>query len=147
MRISAAIFCVYFPLSLSALAEVTPESCLNIHRSVGVSMTDSMVKDFGIAPDVLILDKTVMTLIDKNKMTSQLAAHYARQTYLTEPTHFLPESELASIFAESDSTNIIVKYDYVNQYNQHNITLASLIVNDEECSVRFNGYIIVKREF
>ncbi len=112
-----------------------------------MSMTDAMIRDFGIGEQEIVLNSTVMTLIDKNRVTLPLASLYAKQSYNQEATHFLSESELTSIFMTSNSTNIIVKYDYVNHENKHNVTIASLLVNDDECSVRFNDYIVIKREF
>jgi len=42
---------------------------------------------------------------------------------------------------------IVAKYIYRNEKNQKNIFIASSLQNKYECSVRFNGYLIVKREF
>ncbi|MGV3345237.1 hypothetical protein ACGVWS_05635 [Enterobacteriaceae bacterium LUAb1] len=147
MKMIITLSSIILFISYPAFAVVTPESCLDINRSVGVSMTDAMIKDFGLQEKDIVIDKTTMTLLEKIKVTEEMAAFYASQSYRSEPKHFFPESEYQSIYLQSNATNIIVKYDYVNKENKHNITLASLIVNDDECSVRFNGYLIVKREF
>ncbi|MDV5140229.1 hypothetical protein [Chimaeribacter arupi] len=55
--------------SCSALADVIPEPCLDIHRSIGVSMTDAMINDFGIKEHDLLLNQTKMTLISKQNVT------------------------------------------------------------------------------
>ncbi|MEQ4531314.1 MAG: hypothetical protein ABN478_08445 [Mixta sp.] len=146
MKIFLALYLFAFCLS-SALANVTPESCLDINRSVGVSMIDAMVKDFGIQQSEVIIDKTQLSLLYKQKVTSQMADFYARDSYNNEAAHFFSESKYKELYLESNAQNIIVKYDFFNVQNKHNITIASLLVNDDECSVRFNGYIIVKREF
>lgn len=146
MKIFLALYLFAFCLS-SALANVTPESCLDINRSVGVSMIDAMVKDFGIQQSEVIIDKTQLSLLYKQKVTSQMADFYARDSYNNEAAHFFSESKYKELYLESNAQNIIVKYDFFNVQNKHNITIASLLVNDDECSIRFNGYIIVKREF
>lgn len=146
MKIFLALYLFAFSLS-SALANVTPESCLDINRSVGVSMLDAMVKDFDIQQSEIIIDKTQLSLLYKQKVTSQMADFYARDSYNNEAAHFFSESKYKELYLESNVQNIIVKYDFVNAQNKHNITIASLLVNDDECSVRFNGYIVVKREF
>lgn len=56
-------------------------------------------------------------------------------------------SLMKTICLHANPMNIIVRFDYVNKENKHNITLASLVVSEAECSISFNGYIIVKREF
>lgn len=140
-----AIF-IRFSLS-SALANVTPESCLDINRSVAVSTLDAMVNDFGIQRSEVIIDKTQLSLLYKQKVTSQMADFYARDSYNNEAAHFFSESKYKELYLESNAQNIIVKYDFVNAQNKHNITIASLLVNDDECSIRLNGYIVVKREF
>ncbi|WP_275555234.1 hypothetical protein [Mixta sp. Marseille-Q2659] len=141
-----ALYLFAFSLS-SALANVTPESCLDINRSVAVSMLDAMVNDFGIQQSELIIDKTQLSLLYKQKVTSQIADFYAKDSYNNEAAHFFSESKYKELYLESNAQNIIVKYDFVNAQNKHNITIASLLVNDDECSIRFNGYIVVKREF
>jgi len=146
MKIFLALYLFAFSLS-SALANVTPESCLDINRSVGVSMIDAMVKDFGIQQSEIIIDKTQLSLLYKQKATSQMAEFYAKDSYNNEAAHFFSESKYKELYLESNAQNIIVKYDFVNVQNKHNITIASLLVNDDECSIRFNGYLVVKREF
>lgn len=134
-------------LPFSSLATVTPESCLDINRSIGISMTDAMVKDLKINEQALRLDKTKIVLLDTQNVTEEMAELYAQQD--KEEFRF-PASKLnrfISIYKEANPKNIIIKYDYVNKQNKHNIFIASLLVNDNECSVRFNGYILVRREF
>lgn len=134
-------------ISSTTFASLTPDACLDIHRAVGVSMTDAMVKDFGIQEMDIDLDSTEITLLSQHRVTEPLAELYARQSFNAESTHFFSEKTYQDIYQHGNASNIIVKYDYVNRDNKHNIMLASLLINDDECSVRFNGYIIVKREF
>jgi len=130
-----------------ASAGITPESCLDINRSVGVSMTEALIADSGLEINEIDLEKTKLSLISVNSVTAELADVLAREIYKTEPTHFFSVEKSKEILMESHAKNIIVKYDYVNHKNRHIVTLASLLINDNECSVNFNGYIIVKREF
>lgn len=136
-----------FIICVNASAGVTPESCLDINRSVGVSMTDALVADLDIKESDILVDKTKLSLISTNNVTPELAETLARKNYSTESTHFFSIDKGKQMFMESNAKNIIVKYDYINHKNKHIVTLASLLINDDECSVNFNGYIIVKREF
>jgi len=54
---------------------------------------------------------------------------------------------MKNAFMEYNPRNLIIRYSFVNKEGKENILIGSSIVNDEECSVTFNGYITVKREF
>lgn len=43
--------------------------------------------------------------------------------------------------------NLLVSYEYVNKRDKHNVFIALLLINDNESSLRFNGYPILRREF
>ena len=134
-------------LPFSSLAIVTPESCLDIDRSIGISMTRAMVKDFGIDKEELDLKNTKMTILDIQDVTEVMANFFARE--YQEEMHF-PDSDLndyVNIYKEANPKNLIIKYDYVNKQNKHNIFIASVLINDNECSLGFKGYITVRREF
>lgn len=122
-------------------------ACLDINRSIGISMTDALIEDSGIKESDILLQQTKLTLVSANKVTPELAELLARKSYNSESEHFTPIEKYKEIFLQSNAQNIIVQYDYINHNNKHNITLASLLIDDDECSVKFNGYIIVKREF
>ena len=134
-------------LSFSSLATVTPESCLDIDRSVGVGMIRAMTRDFKIDKKEVILKKTKMTLLDIQDVTEVMADFYAQED---QRELRFPDSELneyADLYKGDNPKNLIIKYDFVNKKNKHNIFIASLLINDTECSVRFNNYITVRREF
>ena len=134
-------------ISFPSLATVTPQSCLDIDRSVGVSMTEAMVEDFKINEKELVLRKTKMTILDIQDVTEVMANFFARE--YQEEMHF-PDSDLndyVNIYKEANPKNLIIKYDFVNKQNKHNIFIASVLVNDNECSLGFKGYITVRREF
>jgi len=139
-------FCL-LAISTSAIAVVSPESCLDINRSVGVSMIDEMVRDFDIEEQDILLNKTKLVLLAHENVTKEMALLYAKEDQKEPVMAALDMDENIKIYREDNPKNIIVKYDFVNRQNKHNITIASLLINDYECSVRFNGYIVVKREF
>ncbi len=56
-------------------------------------------------------------------------------------------SEYARSFRENNAKNIIVKFIYEDVAHKHNVILGSALVSDDECSVRFNGYLLISREF
>jgi len=42
---------------------------------------------------------------------------------------------------------LTVKFTYFNKDGKQNVFIASALVNDNECSVRFNGYLTVARAY
>ena len=43
--------------------------------------------------------------------------------------------------------NLTVRYTYTNANDKQNIFITSALLNNEECSVRYNGWMTVTREF
>jgi len=110
-------------------------------------MIDEMVRDFDIEEQDILLNKTKLVLLAHENVTKEMALLYAKEDQKEPVMAALDMDENIKIYREDNPKNIIVKYDFVNRQNKHNITIASLLINDYECSVRFNGYIVVKREF
>ncbi|EAR8665906.1 Shiga toxin A subunit, partial [Salmonella enterica] len=50
-------------------------------------------------------------------------------------------------YYENQVKSIVAKYTYINKDEEKDIFIASSFMNADECSVRFNGYITLSREF
>lgn len=50
-------------------------------------------------------------------------------------------------YYENQVKSIVAKYTYINKDKEKDIFIASSFMNADECSVRFNGYITLSREF
>lgn len=128
-------------------ASLTADDCMDIELSLGVSMTDAMVEDLGLQESDIVLEKTKMTLVAQENVTAPMALFFAKEDKKDPILANLNLQELAGIYSDFNPKNLIIRYDYQNRAGKHNILLGSLLINDTECSVRYNGYIIVKREF
>ncbi len=42
---------------------------------------------------------------------------------------------------------LTAKYTYFNQEGKKDVFIASGLINKDECSIRFNGYLTLAREF
>jgi hypothetical protein len=51
------------------------------------------------------------------------------------------------IYHDNGALNLTVKYTYTSAKGQHNVYIVSSLLNNDECSVRFNGYLTLLREF
>ncbi|ORM51505.1 hypothetical protein HA41_15235 [Pantoea conspicua] len=110
-------------------------------------MTDAMIRDLQIDQRQLVLNQTHLTLLDVQPVTAEMALYYAHQDIKELDVDSQKLSGYQEIYTFPGTQNLIVNYDYQNKAGKHNKFIASMLINDEECSVRFNGYIIVKREF
>jgi len=52
-----------------------------------------------------------------------------------------------SSYFDNGAKTLLIKYTYQNAAKQKNIFVASSLVNDDECSIRFNGYVTLQREY
>ncbi|HDX7799126.1 TPA: Shiga toxin A subunit, partial [Escherichia coli] len=59
----------------------------------------------------------------------------------------LDEKSYFDSYYENHAKSIVAKYTYINNDRGKDVFIASGIINENECSVRFNGYIILSREF
>ncbi|WP_395489486.1 Shiga toxin A subunit [Cedecea davisae] len=131
----------------SAVAEVKDNPCVVAQSAIGISMLDAMDKDMKIDIGTILHDKTKTELIVNEPVTYRLAEQFAVTDKQLANNKWLSLKDYLDIFSENNARNLIIKFTFENKSSQHDIFLASALVNDNECSVRFNGYIIVKREF
>lgn len=109
-----------------------------------------MTKDLKIDDSVFNIQKTKAEIISVVPVEYELALMYGEKEHrLDGPNSDIVTTadEYAQGFMENNAKNIIVKYTYEDKQGRQNVFLASTFVSDSECLVRFNGYIIVKREF
>lgn len=143
-----AILLVSFILSGPALAEtVKDHPCKVPGSSTGIEMMQLMEDDMRIYIEAVDQSATKKELIANAKVTDRLASQFARQDYREEPNNWTSAADLKKIYSEDDARNLIIKFHYYNKDKKENIFLVSALANKYECGVRFNGYIVVKREF
>ncbi|WP_053145960.1 hypothetical protein [Erwinia billingiae] len=127
----------------------TPEdnNCKAPQSGTGIIMMDEMSRSMKIDTDTIIKEKTTTELIYNNPITDRLASQYALKSYNEAPNNWTSVKSYKEIFSEHNVRNLIIKFTFENKEKKQNVFLVSTLANDDECSVRFNGYIIVKREF
>ncbi|WP_158780520.1 Shiga toxin A subunit [Pantoea sp. BAV 3049] len=126
---------------------VEPDACVVPDSSVEISMFDSMIDNLKIDQSVVARGQTKMELLD-NRLVSPLFAEYlAQKSWDNDKDKWLSVERYKRIYSEHNVRNLIVKITYFNNERKKNVFIASALVNDDECSIDFNGYIIVSREF
>jgi len=130
-----------------ALFAVQPNPCIKTDSSIDITMISAMEQEMKIDVGTIRRDKTTSELIENIKVNSRLAELYAVKDEKQSPDKWLSVKDYKKIYFDDNATNLIVKFVYENDKGKHNIFYASAIVNNYECSIRFNGYIIARREF
>lgn len=142
-----------FVLSLSvfsANAKTNVNECISVKGDVGKAMLISMVEDFGIEKKSVIEEKTKVKIIREIPVSFKLAQTYGlKEKKLSgdNSDDSTTVNEYAHGFMHDNSKNNIIEYTFESNKNKKNIFLASAFISDTYCIVRFNGYILVKREF
>ena len=143
------VFPLIIPLltAFTANAKLTADDCIDIERSVGINVTDAMVRDFGLNEKDVDLEQTKVLLLYQEKVTTSMALYFALQDKKNPALANLSLEDLMESYTTDNPTNLIIKFDYVNKSGKHNVLLSSHFISEEECTIRYNGYLIVKREF
>lgn len=121
--------------------------CIKTDSSIDINMMDAMEQDMKIDMSTILRDKTASQLIENSPVNDVLAKHYAVKDEKKSPDRWLSVKDYTKIYLDSEARNLIVKFTYENDKGKHNVFFVSAIVNNSECSIRFNGYIIAQREF
>lgn len=141
------IFILIPTLTMLDARAVDINPCAIPTSSIVIAMTDSMVADFDIPFESINRSKIEIKLIEDMEVNESYGTYLANEDYKNDKEHFVKLKEYEKIYTEYHPRNLITQISINNMEGKKNIFLASSIVNDDECSVRFNGYIIVKKEY
>ncbi|NMP29577.1 Shiga toxin A subunit [Rahnella sp. SAP-1] len=124
---------------------VASNPCAVARSSLNIDMMNAMQEDLGISQDLLVKNKTKVKLIANEPISKAFAEQLAKNEQ--SKYKYLSYDELLTTYTEDEPRNLIIKYTYFNKNGKENIFIASSFVNNNECSIGFNGYVTVKREF
>lgn len=132
----------------TAFAEtVKDDNCKVPQSATGIEMESLMDKEMRIDTSTIDEEKTKTELISNIAVSDLMAQQYAIADFNGDPNDWLKLKDFKNIYSQDNVRNLIIKFTYENKQKKQNIYLVSAFSNDYECDVRFNGYIIVKREF
>lgn len=143
------ILCALLILApFSTLAAVT-DACAVPGSSVEIDMTRSMAADLKLNEQSIAPPH--MELLAVAPVSKELAGQYAKESRDIELKRgnsvTLSYEGYFSAFHDNGAKTLLIKYTYENNEKKKNIFVASSLVNDEECSIRFNGYVTLQREY
>ncbi len=115
------------------------------------SLFDAIKNDLNIDVATIIKDKTKVEILDISPVSKVYAESLARMDYEKDKAKnkvaIFDKKSYFDSYYENQVKSIVAKYTYINKDKEKDIFIASSFMNADECSVRFNGYITLSREF
>ncbi|WP_312312289.1 Shiga toxin A subunit [Atlantibacter sp.] len=111
---------------------------------------DKLSEDLKIDTSSIDEYKAEVKLIDISPISKMYATYLAkldREESLSKNKFTLSESDYYSSYYENEVKSITAQYSYFNKDKKKAVFIATSLMNKDECSIRFNGYITLSREF
>lgn len=137
--------------SIPVISYAQNNGCATVGASMELSLFDAMQSDLNINPSTILKNKTRVEILDVSPVSKLYAESLAKNDYDKDKARnkvaMLDEKSYFDSYYENQAKSIVAKYTYINSGRKKNVFIASSLMNENECSVRFNGYIILSREF
>lgn len=132
-------------------ATASDYKCAVVGGALEQSLFDAVVHDININGNDIIRAKTTVQVLNVSPVSKIFAQQLAKADSDADKkrngTPLLQESDYFESYAINGAKSITVKYTLRNTKGQRSSFIASGLVNNDECSVRFNGYLTLSREF
>jgi len=132
------------------LSEAQNNECAIIGASMETTLFNTISQDLQIDTSTILRNKTFVNVIDISTVSKPYARSLAKIDYESAKAQgkaTIPESAYFDSYYENQTQSLTAKYIYINKEMKKNVFIASSLINKDECSVRFNGYITLSREF
>ena len=132
------------------LSHAKNNGCATIGAAMEVALFDAISRDLQIDTSTILRNKTTVEVISISSVSKLYATSLAKLDYenaMAKGKAIIPESAYFGSYYENHTQSLTAKYIYTNKEMKKNIFIASSLMNNDECSVRFNGYITLLREF
>ncbi|EKJ6024328.1 Shiga toxin A subunit [Salmonella enterica] len=138
-------------VGIPAISYAHDYGCATVGASMESSLFDAIKNDLNIDVATIIKDKTKVEILDISPVSKVYAESLARMDYEKDEAKnkvaILDKKSYFDSYYENQVKSIVAKYTYINKDKEKDIFIASSFMNADECSVRFNGYITLSREF
>ncbi|EEJ2721187.1 Shiga toxin A subunit [Salmonella enterica subsp. enterica] len=138
-------------VGVPAISYAHDYGCATVGASMESSLFDAIKNDLNIDVATIIKDKTKVEILDISPVSKVYAESLARMDYEKDKAKnkvaILDKKSYFDSYYENQVKSIVAKYTYINKDKEKDIFIASIFMNADECSVRFNGYITLSREF
>ncbi|MBJ3039020.1 Shiga toxin A subunit [Salmonella enterica subsp. enterica serovar Stanley] len=138
-------------VGVPAISYAHDYGCATVGASMESSLFDAIKNDLNIDVATIIKDKTKVEILDISPVSKVYAESLARMDYEKDKAKnkvaILDKKSYFDSYYENQVKSIVAKYTYINKDKEKDIFIASSFMKADECSVRFNGYITLSREF
>ncbi|ECI5565046.1 Shiga toxin A subunit [Salmonella enterica subsp. enterica] len=138
-------------VGIPAISYAQDYGCATVGASMESSLFDAIKNDLNIDVATIIKDKTKVEILDISPVSKVYAESLASMDYEKDKAKnkvaILDKKSYFDSYYENQVKSIVAKYTYINKDKEKDIFIASSFMNADECSVRFNGYITLSREF
>lgn len=132
------------------LSQAQNKGCAIVGTSMEEALFDAVSRDLQIDTSTILREKTIVNVIDASPVSKLYARWLAEIDYeiaKAQGKATITESAYFDSYYENHTQSLTAKYIYINKEMKKNVFIASSLMNKDECSVRFNGYITLSREF
>ena len=141
---------VLLPVVSDAAPPPARECAAPGHYVEGMLLTH-LKNDLGIDLTTIRFEKTTVDIVRVAPVSElfarQLAAMDSRADMNKPKADRLSEKEYFALYYNGNVQTVTATYTLTNINNQRDIFISSALVNDEECSIRYNGYLTIARGF
>ena len=101
----------------------------------------------------VVRGKTKVEVLSLSSVSDAFASQLAQADMKTgnglsfKEYYGLSFKEYYGIYHDNGTMNLTAKYTYTNAKGERNVYVVSSLLNNDECSVRFNGFLTLSREF
>lgn len=125
--------------------------CTTAGASMEISLFEALSEQLSIDTSTIVRDKTQVKILDITPVSRTYAEYLARFDFNHYHGKDKTEDTYNSIFFpsyyENDVKSITAQYTWFNNKKKQAVFIATSLMNKDECSIRFNGYITLSREF
>ncbi|MRS89814.1 Shiga toxin A subunit [Enterobacteriaceae bacterium RIT714] len=126
-------------------ATVPGSECATPGRYIEQSLFSSFTKDLMISSSAIARGKTTVDVLSITPVSDVFARQLAKTDSVVG--NGLSESDYYGIYHNGHVLNLTARYTYTSIDGKKDIFITSALVNDDECSVRHNGYLTISRDF
>ncbi|WP_258576452.1 Shiga toxin A subunit [Candidatus Pantoea persica] len=143
--IKRALLAIVFSPSLSNAADLPRSEFAAPGHFVKGMLLASIKNDLGIDLTTIQYNKTSVELLSIKPVSELFARKLAIADSKENPE--LAEKDYYDIYRNGHVLTVTAKYTFTDRENKRDEFISSALVNDDECSVKYNDYITLSREF
>lgn len=135
---------------IPSLLEAHTTGCAIVGGSMETTLFNAISRDLQINTSTILRNKTLVEVIDTSSVSKLYATSLAKIDYESAKVQgkaTIQEKAYFDSYYENNTQSLTAKYTYIDSDKNKDVFIASSLMNEDECSVRFNGYITLLREF